>query len=123
VRSETRTERDQWTALVEGNTVLRNKYGAQRSGKYPSKHEAATAVNLAALASCGKITELKEQVSYTLVEGQGKIRPIRYIADFVFRDANGVLHVCDAKGYAKNPVYRLKKKLMRLLHGITIEEL
>lgn len=124
MRRETAAEREAWTAHVEGTAVAReNKYGAVRSGKYASKHEAEVAANLAALASCGEITHLREQVSYTLVEGRGKIRPIRYVADFTYIDADLTTHVCDAKGYAKNPVYRLKKKLLLLLHGLTIEEL
>lgn len=124
VRRETTAEREAWTAHIEGAAPVRaNKYGAERAGKYASKHERDVASNLAALASCRKITELREQVSYTLVEGRGKIKPIRYVADFVYRDASGVLHVTDAKGYTKDKVYRLKKKLMLLVHGIPIEEL
>lgn len=125
MKRETRAERDAWTAHVDGaQPVIRaNKYGAQRSGRYASIKEGKVAGNLAALASCGAITELREQVSYTLVEGNGKIRPIRYVADFVYKDPDGTLHICDAKGYSKNPVYRLKKKLMLLLLGIEIEEL
>jgi Protein of unknown function (DUF1064) len=124
MRRETAAEREAWTAHIEGKQVVRaNKYGAEREGKYASKREAKVAAELAAMERCGAIKNLREQVSYTLVPGQGKIRPIRYVADFVYRDENAVLHVCDAKGYAKNPVYRLKKKLMLLLHGISIEEL
>ena len=124
MRRESKQERAAWTAHVEGTAVVpANKYGAERAGKYASKHERDVATSLAALAACGKIMDLQEQVSYTLVAGQGKIRPIRYVADFVYYDAQGTPHVCDAKGYAKNPVYRLKKKLLLLLHGIQIEEL
>ena len=100
-----------------------NKYHAVREGKYASGGEARIAGELAALERMGNIRDLKEQVSFTLVEGQGRIRPIKYIADFVYRDRDGTQHICDAKGYTKNPVYRLKKKLMKLLHGLEIEEL
>lgn len=109
--------------MVEGAEVIRaNKYGAERAGKYASKKEAAEAAKLAALSAAGKIRDLREQVPFILVEGQGKIRAIRYIADFTYLDDRG-FHICDAKGYAKNPVYRLKKKLLLLLHGLTIEEM
>jgi hypothetical protein len=124
MRRETSSERDAWTAHVEGSQVARpNKYGNVRAGKYSSLHEAAVASNLYALQVSGKIFLLNEQVSYTLVEGRGKIRPIKYIADFTYMDDRGKVHVCDAKGYSKDKVYRLKKKLLKLLHGIDIEEL
>jgi len=124
MRRETAAEREAWTAHVHGTEVARpSKYGNVRSGGYASKHEAEVAAKLATLERGNCIGDLQEQVSFTLVPGNGKIRPIRYVADFVYRDNLGILHVCDAKGYAKNPVYRLKKKLMLLLHGVGIEEL
>lgn len=124
MRRETTSERGAWTSHIEGSQVARpNKYGAERQGKYASKHERDVASALGALARCGDITDLREQVSFTLVAGNGRIRPIRYIADFTYIDAAGKTVVIDAKGYTKNPVYRLKKKLLFLLHGITIEEL
>jgi hypothetical protein len=123
MRRETKAERDAWTEHVEGLQVVRPKYGNVRSGKYASKHEAEVAANLAALERGNLIENLREQVSFTLVEGRGKLRPIRYVADFTYEDDLGVMHICDAKGYAKNPVYRLKKKLLKLLHGLDIEEL
>ncbi len=123
MRRETTAERAAWTAHVTGEAAAKaNKYGAQREGKYASKYEAEVAARLACLERCGIITELREQVSFTLVEGNGKIRPIRYVADFTYIDLDGVMHICDAKGYSKNAVYRLKKKMMALM-GLTIEEL
>jgi Protein of unknown function (DUF1064) len=123
MRRETKAERSAWTEHVEGLQVVRPKYGNVRAGKYASKHEAEVAANLAALERGNLIENLREQVSFTLVEGRGKLRPIRYVADFTYVDDLGVMHICDAKGYAKNPVYRLKKKLLKLLHGLDIEEL
>jgi len=115
--------RAEWTAFVEGTeTPKANKYGAERKGKYASTKEADYAMRLEALHSRDLIQHLQEQVSFTLVEGQGKIRPIKYIADFVYYE-NGKRHVVDVKGYTKNQVYRLKKKLMFLLLGIEVEEL
>ncbi len=118
-------EREAWTAFVEGReSAPTNKYGAERAGKYASKHEAEVAANFAALASRGHITDLKEQDRIVLVPGDGKLRPIVYVADFTYLDGNGIRHVVDAKsGYtAKMPVYRLKKRLLKLLHGVDIEE-
>lgn len=117
--------REAWTAFVEGREGKRaSKYGNERTGGYASKREAAVATNLAALASGGKIWQLEEQVPYILVPADGKLRPVRYYADFVYRDADGV-HVIDVKGgeATKTQVYRLKRRLMKHVHGITIEEL
>lgn len=98
------------------------KYGNEPEDGFASKHEAKIAMQLEVLHSRGIIRELQMQVPFTLVEGQGKIRPIKYIADFTYRDDDNKLRVLDAKGYNKNPVYRLKKKLLFLLRGIEIEE-
>jgi hypothetical protein len=56
-----------------------------------------------------------------LVPGDGKLRPIIYIADFYYTDLDGTPHVVDAKGF-KTQVYRLKKRMAALLLNITIEE-
>jgi hypothetical protein len=120
---ERRGEREAWTRFIDGGEAKKeNKYGAERSGKYASKHEADVAGKLATLERLGVISELKEQVSFTLVEGVGRIRPIKYVADFTYIE-QGSLVIADAKGYLKNPVYRLKKKLMKLLHDLDILEL
>jgi hypothetical protein len=121
MRRETAKEREAWTALIEGRSPAKqSKYRSIRWGKYASKHEAAVAAKLAALASAGKIQNLREQVPIVLVDGKGKIKPIIYIADFTFHDESGY-RVLDAKGY-KTPVYTLKKKLAALLLNIHIEE-
>lgn len=123
MRRESKAEREAWTRFVDGGEAKKeNKYGAERAGKYASKHEADVAGKLATLERMGVIRELKEQVSFTLVEGIGRIRPIKYIADFTFIE-DGKLVVADAKGYSKNQVYRLKKKMMALILGYEIREL
>lgn len=79
--------------------------------------------DLAMLEKAGKIFELREQVAFVLIEGRDKVRPIKYIADFTWFDAdNGKWHIGDAKGM-RTPVYDLKKKMMFLLLGLTVEEL
>jgi hypothetical protein len=123
---ERKGQREAWTKYFEGNTApaKTNKYGVapkEERGKYASVHEMRVAASLSALASRGMIQELREQVSFTLVEGDGKIRPIRYVSDFTWKE-NGVLVIADAKG-AKTPMYRLKKKMMWLLLGLEIREL
>ena len=121
MRRESKAEREAWTRHIDGGEATVNKYGAEREGKYASKHEAAVAGNLAALQRAGKIKGLQEQVRITLVPGDGKLRPVKYVADFTYIDLDGVLHVLDAKGF-KTPVYRLKKRLAALLLNLTIEE-
>jgi hypothetical protein len=119
---ERRGEREAWTAFVENREAApANKYSAQREGKYASKHEAAAASNFAALERAGHIRGLKEQHRITLVPGDGKLRPVIYIADFTYIDRDGAFHVVDAKGY-KTAIYRLKKRMAALLLGIVIEE-
>ena len=109
-----------WTAAIEGKKA--HKYNAQKTGKYASKKEADEAAKLHILFHAGAIKDLQEQVRYTIVPAQGKIRAISYIADFVYKDLDGFTHVCDVKGF-RTDVYRLKKKMMQLLLGITVEEL
>lgn len=118
---ERRGEREAWTAFVEGTTVSpTNKYGAKRKNSYASIHEADAAAKFQLLASRGIIREYVEQFPIVLVPGDGKLRPIIYVADFKYIDENG-LHIVDAKGF-KTAVYRLKKRMAALLLGIQIEE-
>ena len=125
-RMSQKAEREAWTAFVEGREPAKaNKYHiapkAER-GKYASKHEAEVAGKLATWKRIGAITDLREQVKFVLVEGQGKVRSVTYIADFVWKNMAGETIVGDAKGF-RTPVYRIKKKLLKLLHGVEIEEL
>lgn len=122
VRRESQSERAAWTAFVVGGDAAKaNKYAAVREGKYASKREAAHAAKLDALERAGIIRELREQHPIVLVPGDGKLRAIRYIADFTYIDREGKFHVIDCKGF-KTQVYRLKKRMAQLLLGITIEE-
>ena len=115
-------DREAWTALVEGRPAKKPpKYGNERKGKYASKHEAKVAADLWTLVKNGKISGLREQVPFELVRGRDGVRGIFYIADFTFYE-DGVWKVCDAKG-VRTQVYILKRRMMFLIHGITIEEL
>lgn len=72
----------------------------------------------------GEITGLELQVPFELqphFEHNGKmIRAIRYIADFVYYDQDGNIHIEDTKGF-RTDIYDLKKKMM-LYRGFEIEE-
>ena len=122
------SQRAAWTAFVEGKEPAPvSKYGNRRvefNGKmYDSVREAGWAANFQALRDRGLITDYKEQYRIVLIPGDGKLRPIIYVADFTFEETmTGRKRVMDAKGF-KTPVYRLKKRMAALLLGIEIEEL
>lgn len=125
MRRETREEREAWTAKIEGREEKkRSKYGNNnqtKEGGYHSNREAEIAMKLDALQRAGEITNLREQVPIVLVPGKNKVQAIKWIADFVYDDLDGVTHYMDAKG-CRTAVYKLKKKLAYVLHDIVIEE-
>lgn len=105
----------------------RNKYGARRSGGYDSRKEHSRANELKLMQRAGLISNLREQVKYVLIPAQrdssGKLleRECSYYADFVY-DRDGVTVVEDTKGF-RTPEYKIKRKLMLRVHGISITEL
>lgn len=126
MRRESQSERAAWTAHIEGAAAApRSKYGNRRvefKGRmYDSQREANEAAKLQILADVGRIKDYEEQKRIVLVPGNGKLRPIIYVADFYYVDLDGAPHVLDAKGY-KTPVYRLKRRMAALLLRIEIEE-
>lgn len=103
----------------------KNKYGARKitipSGeKFDSLSEANRWLELKLLEKAGKISDLKRQVSFELIPKQDGERACTYVADFTYYE-NGKYVVEDCKGF-KTDVYRIKKKLMKWVHGITITE-
>src|ERR1017187_3956328 len=95
-----------------------SKYRAVRTGKYASKREAARAAELAVLLRAGIITELREQVAYTLLPAAtewGFPRPVKYIADFVYYYGKKEI-IEDVKGF-RTEVFKLKKRMMRQILG------
>lgn len=98
------------------------KYRNRKVDGYASQKERDRAIVLRQMQHAGLISDLREQVSYPIViEG---LLICRYVADFVYRDELGRIVCEDVKSSftSKLPMYRLKKKLMRALHGITIME-
>ena len=89
--------------------------------KFDSKREFRRWNELIMLERAGEICKLKRQVTFPIEMSGVKI--CRYIADFTYEE-KGRLIVEDVKSpfTARNPVYRLKKKLMFAVHGITIKE-
>ena len=98
------------------------KYGNKRTNGYASKREAKRAEELKLLEKAHQIHDLKEQVKFELLPKQDGERAIYYIADFTYvTGPGGNLVVEDAKGY-RDPVYRIKRKLMLHVHSIRIRE-
>jgi hypothetical protein len=101
--------------------VPASKYHNVKTNGYHSKRESDHASTLALLARSGQITDLVEQPKFLLIPKQGNLRACFYIGDFSYIDIEGRKRVIDVKGI-KTDVYQIKKKLMRLVHGIDIEE-
>ena len=101
-----------------------SKYGNRRTGDYSSKRESRRANDLAILERTGHIKDLKEQVVFEIAPSvviQGRKRPpMKYIADFVYY-VDGQRVVEDVKGL-RTDVYRIKRHLMKAVHGIDILE-
>lgn len=98
--------------------------------RFDSQREARRWRVLQLLAKAGEITELRRQVAFELVPSQhdaaGRaVRPVRYVADFVYRtkaESGDQLVVEDAKG-VRTADYAIKSKLMLWRHGINVIEI
>jgi len=92
---------------------------------FDSKREAARYAELRLLEKAGRISDLRLQPKFTLIEGQrnadGKAeRPVVYVADFMYFEGERCV-VEDAKG-VRTRDYVIKRKLMLERHGITVRE-
>lgn len=88
---------------------------------FASKAEARRYSELKLLENAGAIKNLCLQPPYPCVVN-GKLI-CKYVADFIYWDTEKDCQVTeDVKGMP-TPVYRLKKKLVEALHGITITEI
>lgn len=102
----------------------RNKPAVVDGIRFASQREAKRWQELRLLERFGKITRLKRQVAYELapsvkIEGEHRARPaVRLIVDFTYWQ-NYQLVVEDAKG-VETPVSRLKRHLMKSVHGIDV---
>jgi hypothetical protein len=131
-----RLEMDEFKRLVARNDKLLKaadphlKFRNRPTGGYHSRKEHDRAVSLKLMEKAGDIYDLAEQVPFELVPPQPRTasaepeRPVVYYADFVFKDRQGNLHVEDVKSPAtRTPDYIIKRKLMRHVHGIVVEEI
>lgn len=121
---------------------MRSKYGnrkAKARGKvFDSTIERSRYYTLSMLEKAGEISDLRMQVPYELIPAIYETQEVQlktktkqvqklvqratyYVADFVYKDAEGNEVVEDVKGF-RTAEYRLKKKMMRALLGIQIKE-
>jgi hypothetical protein len=107
----------------------RQKYANQRveidGQTFDSKAEARYWGHLQIRLKAGEISNLRRQVPFVLapavVIGGRKRPPLRYIADFVWEEG-GKTVVADVKG-AVPEAYRIKRHLLKAIHGIDILEI
>lgn len=111
-------------------SARRNKYGARKvvmNGlKFDSVREASRWNDLQALENGGYISQLERQIRFVLAPAvtlHGETRKktaLRYVADFRYFDVKaGHFVVEDAKGH-ETPVSRIKRHLMKSVHGIDV---
>lgn len=99
-----------------------SKFGAVRTEvdgiTFASKREATRYSALKLLQRAGQITELTLQPRFKLdVNG---VHICTYVGDFQYRSVKSGRLVCeDAKG-VETPVFKLKRLLMRAIHGIDV---
>lgn len=93
--------------------------------EFDSKAEARYWGVLKIRMKAGEISNVRRQVVYELapavVIGGRKRPPLRYVADFVWEEG-GKTVVSDVKG-AVPEAYRIKRHLMKSVHGIDILEI
>jgi dsDNA-binding SOS-regulon protein len=118
-----------------------SKYKAKKTEvdgiTFDSKKEANYYIKLKVMEQAGEISDLELQKPFELVPQQrepstytkkgkevlGKVieRKSSYIADFYYKDKDGVYHCVDTKGF-RTADYILKRKLLLWRYGIRIEE-
>ena len=102
--------------------MMMNKYHNKKTNGYASVKEAKRAQELKLLEKAGEIHNLQEQVKFVLIPKQDGERECSYFADFVYLDNRMNRIVEDVKGF-RTPLYIMKRKLMRRVHGIRIKEI
>lgn len=110
--------------LMRRESKYHNRKTAADGIMFDSQKEANRYRQLRLLERAGEIRGLQLQVKYEVIPKTGKERATYYIADFVYEERKGgkwETVVEDCKGM-KTDVYKLKKKLMRHVHGIEIQE-
>lgn len=105
--------------------MKRQKYGNKpvvvKGVRFHSKGEAARDGQLQALQRAGRISGLKRQVRFPL-RVNGTLL-CSYVADWTYTEkGQAVVEDFKSPATAKDPVYRIKRKLMEILNNIEIRE-
>jgi len=106
--------------------MKRPKYGNTKTTvdgiKFDSKLEAMRYGELKIMLRAGLITDLELQKVFVVIDKQVGERATKYLADFTYRDEQGLTVVEDCKG-VKTPEYVIKRKLMLKEFGLKIREI
>lgn len=104
----------------------RNKRVLVDGQHFDSQREANRWWDLRMLEKGGEISQLERQVAFVLAPAvnlhgeKRKKTALRYVADFrYFHVKTGAFVVEDAKGF-ESPVSRIKRHLMKSVHGIDV---
>ncbi len=91
--------------------------------RFDSRKEAARWQELKLLERVGEISNLERQVAIPIIVSG--VRVADYVCDAKYLDHDGKLVVEDVKSpiTRKDPVYRLKRKLVAALHQIEVREI
>lgn len=100
----------------------RNKPVVRDGVRFQSTGEANRWADLQLLQHAGKISRLRRQVTYVIKVNGVKI--CSYVADFVYIDWQLKRELVEdwKSAGTRTPAYRLKKLLMKAVHGIEILE-
>lgn len=92
-----------------------NKKTIENGIKFDSKKEAARFNELLMLQRAGVISDLQRQVKFEIVPKNGKERASYYVADYVYKKADGkmVIEDCKSAMTKKLSLYILKRKLVK----------
>lgn len=106
---------------------MRAKFGNRKvtvdGVSFDSQKEARRWGELKMLERAGSITDLTLQPVFPVVINGVKV--CKYIGDFAYYEGDPAIRVVEdvkSEHTRKLPVYRLKNKLMKAVHGITIRE-
>lgn len=99
-------------------TKYNNVKCTYKTFKFDSIGERNRFKQLEIMEFAGEITNLKVQVKFSIIVNHVKI--CSYIADFTYHDNQGNYIVEDFKG-VQTAIFKLKKKLMKAVHGIDIK--
>lgn len=103
----------------------KSKYNNRRTWAkglaFDSQKEADYYCELDILLKAGKIKGFCRQPRFPLIEGD---RATEYVADFIVWENDGRVRIIDVKSEpTKTQAYKLKKKMLKSKHGLSIEEI